>query len=66
MWSWGRSTTGSSDGKAVRGIAAEAGVHAERAQGNEDGPIQTGSGRVAGGGAVLGNTDPGEAAGDGI
>ena len=57
---------GPTDGKAVRGITAEAGVHTERAQGNEDGSIQTDSGRVAGGGAVLGNTDPGKAAGDGI
>ena len=65
MWSWGGSTTWTPDGKAVRGIAAEAGVHIERTQANEDGPVQAGGGRMVGGGAVFIKTDSGKAAGDG-
>ena len=66
MWSWGGSTTWTPDGKAVRGIAAEAGVHIERTQANKDGPVQADRGRMAGGSAVFGAADPGEAAGNGI
>ena len=48
------------------GVAAEAGVHIKRTEAHEDGPVQADRGRMAGGGAVLGAADPGEAAGDGI
>ncbi len=57
---------GPTNSKAVRGIAAEAGVHIERTEAHEDGPVQADRGRVAGGGAVFGAADPGEAAGNGI
>ena len=57
---------GPADGKAVRRIAAEAGVHIERTQAHEDGPVQADRGRVAGGSAVFSTADSGEAAGDGI
>ena len=33
---------------------------------HKDGPVQTDRGRVAGGGAVFGAADSGEAAGDGV
>ena len=57
---------GPADGKAVRRVAAEAGVHIKRTEANKDGPVQADRGRVAGRGAVLGAADPGEAAGNGI
>ena len=57
---------GPADGKAVRGVAAEAEVHIKRTEAHEDGPVQADRGRVAGRGTVLGAADPGETAGDGI
>ena len=57
---------GPADGKAVRGIAAEAGVHIERTEANKDGSVQTDCGQVIGRGAVFGAADTGEAAGNGI
>ena len=57
---------GSANSKAVRGIAAEAGVHIERTKANKDGPVQADRGRVVGGSAVFGTADTGEAAGDGV
>ena len=55
---------GPADGKAVRGVAAEAGVHIKRTEAHENGSIQADRGRVAGGGAVFGAADIGKAAGD--
>ena len=57
---------GSEESKAVRGIAGEIGVHAERTEANEDGFVQGGGGRMVGGGAVLSKADSGKATGDGI
>ena len=57
---------GSTNSKAVRRIAAEAGVHIKRTKANKDGSVQADRGRVAGGSAVFGAADPGEAAGDGV
>ena len=57
---------GSADSKEVRRLAREAKVYADRAKTVETGQVQAADRPVAGGGAVLGGTDPGEIAGAGI
>ena len=63
---WEKVPHGSTDSKAVRGIAAEAGVHTDRTETDEAGCVQAVDRPVAGGGTILGGTDIEEAEGAGF
>lgn len=57
---------GSADSEGTYSIAVEAGVHIKRTLAHENGSVQVDCGRMAGGGAIFGVADSGEAAENGI